>query len=97
MEEGRQENGNLNVIFESPKEVDGFSVFPMNLWQLGVIFSLSFPVCTSGPVFSSMFLATSIPCLTLEVNCLKGYFHGTPFPIMLPRKSSRYKAVLRFQ
>lgn len=28
MEEGRQENENLNVIFESPKEVDGFSVFP---------------------------------------------------------------------
>jgi len=28
MEEGEQENGNLNIIFECPKEIDGFSVFP---------------------------------------------------------------------
>lgn len=59
-----------------------FSVFTQG--NIVLFFSLSFPVYIPGPVFSSVFLATINPCLTLEVNCFEGHFHGDPFVIMLP-------------
>lgn len=70
------------ILYLSFLKNDGFSVFTQE--NIVLFFPLSFPVYTSGPVFSSIFLATIIPCQTLEAYYFKDHFHGDHFVMMLP-------------